>query len=157
MTSTFDSLPIRRRPAVRVAFVDREGRCLLARHAMTSGETAADALWLPPGGAVERGESLRQAAAREVYEETGKRDVEVGELATVRRKTFRWKDAMVDAVAYYFVVRTETFDPEPAKFSESERETWEEWSWRTPEEFEDADEVVVPPELGALVAGEVRW
>ena len=41
-----------------------DDRVALVRNAWSDG-------WLPPGGAVERGEDLRSAAAREIREETG--------------------------------------------------------------------------------------
>ena len=67
-------------PIVAVgAFVfDREGRVLLVERAKPPGE----GLWTLPGGRLERGETLAQAVAREVREETGL-IVEVGALACV--------------------------------------------------------------------------
>ena len=67
-------------PIVAVgAFVfDREGRVLLVERAQPPGE----GLWTVPGGRLERNETLAQAVAREVREETGL-IVEVGALACV--------------------------------------------------------------------------
>ena len=67
-------------PIVAVgAFVfDREGRVLLVERAKPPGE----GLWSVPGGRLERNETLAQAVAREVREETGL-IVEVGALACV--------------------------------------------------------------------------
>jgi len=67
-------------PIVAVgAFVfDREGRILLVERAKPPGE----GLWTVPGGRLERNETLAQAVAREVREETGL-TVEVGALACV--------------------------------------------------------------------------
>jgi 8-oxo-dGTP diphosphatase len=67
-------------PTVAVgAFVfDREGRVLLVERA----SPPAQGLWSVPGGKLEMNETLAQAVAREVREETGL-VVEVGALACV--------------------------------------------------------------------------
>jgi ADP-ribose pyrophosphatase YjhB (NUDIX family) len=67
-------------PTVAVgAFVfDPEGRVLLVERGSPPGE----GLWSVPGGKLEEGETLAQAVAREVREETGL-VVEVGTLACV--------------------------------------------------------------------------
>ena len=67
-------------PIVAVgAFVfDRDGRVLLVQRAKDPGM----GLWTVPGGRLERNETLAQAVAREVREETGL-IVEVGALACV--------------------------------------------------------------------------
>jgi 8-oxo-dGTP pyrophosphatase MutT (NUDIX family) len=54
-----------------VLVVDQEGRLLLLKR-------SDNACWGPPGGAVEPGEVVEQAARRELFEETG---LEAGELS----------------------------------------------------------------------------
>jgi ADP-ribose pyrophosphatase YjhB (NUDIX family) len=64
--------------AVGAIVLDADGRVLLVERGRPPGE----GLWSVPGGRLERGETLAQAVAREVREETGL-VVEVGALACV--------------------------------------------------------------------------
>jgi 8-oxo-dGTP diphosphatase len=66
-------------PVVAVGVIIRQGdRIALIRR----DKEPSKGLWTFPGGAIELGESLRDAAGREALEETGLQ-VEVGEVATV--------------------------------------------------------------------------
>jgi 8-oxo-dGTP diphosphatase len=49
------------------AIVIRDGRILLVKRGSSPGK----GLWAPPGGLVELGETIREAAEREILEETG--------------------------------------------------------------------------------------
>jgi ADP-ribose pyrophosphatase len=49
------------------AIVIRDGRILLVKRGSSPGK----GLWAPPGGLVELGETVREAAEREILEETG--------------------------------------------------------------------------------------
>jgi len=53
---------------VRVAVVDESGRILLVKHRY---EPEGREIWMLPGGSIEDGETSRDAAIREVLEETG--------------------------------------------------------------------------------------
>ena len=90
----------RRYPDAPIAAVGviirRDDRIVLVRRA----KEPAKGLWTFPGGAVELGESLHEAARREALEETGLR-VAVGEVATVFDKVARDE---AGRVLYHYVI-----------------------------------------------------
>ncbi len=61
---------------VRSVAVDAEGRVMLVRHTYLEG-------WWLPGGGVDRGEAIGDAAARELFEETGLKATAPGRLLSV--------------------------------------------------------------------------
>jgi len=65
--STSASIYPDRPRAAAGAIVFKENRVLL----VLRGQPPAEKMWAVPGGSVELGETLQQAAEREVYEETG--------------------------------------------------------------------------------------
>ena len=86
------------RPVLAVGAIvfDDAGRVLLVRR----GRPPAEGRWSVPGGAVEVGEELRQACAREVREETGL-EVEVGRLCEVVERVTRDPQGRV---RYHYVI-----------------------------------------------------
>jgi 8-oxo-dGTP diphosphatase len=84
-------------PIVAVGVVIREGNHIaLIRRA----KEPSKGLWTFPGGAVELGESLEDAAKREALEETGLA-IEVGEVATVIDNVVRDETSQI---RYHYVI-----------------------------------------------------
>jgi 8-oxo-dGTP pyrophosphatase MutT (NUDIX family) len=74
-------LMLRVRHVSRIVVLDAQGAVLLVRHEdMGTGESH----WVPPGGALERGEDHQTAAMRELAEEAGLY-IPVGEARWTRR------------------------------------------------------------------------
>ena len=68
---------MRERLTARVLLLDPEGRILLMMGRLPS-DPAAPGAWFTVGGGVEPGETLAEAARREIREETGFADAEIG-------------------------------------------------------------------------------
>jgi 8-oxo-dGTP pyrophosphatase MutT (NUDIX family) len=66
-----------RRPAARVVLLDREGRIFLV-NSEDPIDPRKPPWWEIPGGGIDAGESSEDAARRELWEETGITDVEMG-------------------------------------------------------------------------------
>ena len=96
---------------VRAHVLNPEGKVLLVRHTYTAG-------WYLPGGGVNRGETPREAIARELREETGIRVTGVPELYSVY---FHPQERVDD---YVVLFRIMGFETEPADSPEIETTGW---------------------------------
>src|SRR5438309_3468373 len=97
---------MRRRPSSRLLIIDRNNRVLLFRFMFNRGPLAGQNYWATPGGALEAGESLADAARRELFEETGILRDTVGEKVAEREFVLQLQDGeYVMAEERFFLVR----------------------------------------------------
>jgi len=87
------------RPAVRALVLDAEDRLLLVRFVSPGGRT----WWATLGGAIESGESDEEALRRELAEEAGLRDFELGPCVWTREHVFVWQRVVRQRERYYLV------------------------------------------------------
>lgn len=156
-----DDLPVVERDAVRVVLLDRAGDVLLFRaREITYPELGR--WWELPGGGIEPGEGYRQAAVRELREETGLAVplAAVGRplwrrTATYRHRGTRRVQHEVIAVAAIAAERPEL---DVSGQLRHEREDYLSWRWTPIAEILASRERFYPgrlPELlPALLAGE---
>ncbi|MCD0449569.1 NUDIX domain-containing protein [Actinocorallia sp. API 0066] len=139
------------RPSARVLLVDEQDRLLLFLDGLK------DKFWLTPGGGLDPGETVEQAAARELFEETGL-SVEPAALGPVVATASgyyigEWDGVLRTATDTYFFLRTEHFEPDTAGFTDYERQTVDEHRWWPLADIVAAPPTVVPWGLSGLLPG----
>lgn len=144
------------RESGRAIVIDDLGRVLLLHGRIRESPTRF--AWYTPGGRLETGESFEAATARELAEELGLADVEVGPWVWTRHARRPVNDEWVPTTARFFVVRTTSFTPDTTGIGPSEEGV--DWRWWTPDELDrEPPANLIPPSLShlvrSLVAGEI--
>ncbi|MEU2392198.1 NUDIX hydrolase [Streptomyces sp. NPDC007369] len=137
------------RKVSRVILLDPEDRILLL-HGFEPGDPAVG-WWFTPGGGLEGGESRAQAALRELAEETGITEVELGPVLWHRYCSFPFDGRRWEQDEWYYLARTEQTRTEPQGLTELERRSVTGARWWTPEELLAARETVYPTRLAELL------
>jgi 8-oxo-dGTP pyrophosphatase MutT (NUDIX family) len=139
------------RNSARALLVTPEREILLVRW---SARALGRSFWITPGGGVEPGESEREAAAREVAEETGLVAAPIGPAVWTRRVEIPWAEPPFTQRETYFWVPTPRFDPSRAGIpTEAERSEIEAYRWWRVAELEGSAEHFAPRRIGALLRG----
>jgi 8-oxo-dGTP pyrophosphatase MutT (NUDIX family) len=142
-----DGLPTVHRQAARVLLLDPDDRVLLS-HDVFEGHDH----WTVPGGGIEPDETPEQAALRELTEETGLTDVELGPL--VLRHRFHAEMFGIDLYQeeLIFLGRTAGGEVDMSGLVGLEREFMKGFRWWSREELAATVETVLPDRLPALLA-----
>lgn len=148
---------MRRRLTARVLLFDPQGRLLLMKGRLPSAPEAPGA-WFTIGGGARPGESILAAAAREIGEETGFTQFELGPV--VWRRTGSLPLAGGEPVwfdEHYVVARCAGGEVSRAGWDETEQMLIDDIRWWTLGELSATDEPVFPPglagRLGPIAAG----
>jgi double-stranded uracil-DNA glycosylase len=132
-----------RRETVRAAVVDRKGRALLLRYDDEYGEW-----WTTPGGGRERGEDDEQTLRRELDEEVGLVDFELGPLLWELVGWTLDEPGFGSFLSRVYLVRVDRF--EPPHLTEAR-----ELRWFSPAELEQV--VTRPPDLAERLSSASDW
>lgn len=135
------------RPAARVVCVDQLDRVLLLNWL---DPVDGRRIWEPPGGGLEPGESPAEAAARELWEETGARPTSELSRSTPVPRRFRWAGEDYDVVETFFLARLGHFEVAAGALTDGERTTYLGHRWLAVEELDSLDGLE-PPNLREIV------
>ena len=110
-------------------------------------------VWFPIGGGAEPGETAPEAAAREIVEETGFAEFELGPLVGRREGMMRLAgDEEVWFDEHYFLARCAGAEPVRHGWQADERDLIDDIRWWTLAELQATEERVIPPGLAVLLA-----
>ena len=145
--------PLRKRdhrPSARIVVLDGDGRVLLFRVADPLDNKPP--VWITPGGGVEAGESISEAASRELKEETGliASPADLGHPVAVGRREWEFRGTRLYSEDWYFALRTTAFEPDDTNWTDLERGLHRGWQWWTNLALESTVEVVIPAGLADL-------
>jgi 8-oxo-dGTP pyrophosphatase MutT (NUDIX family) len=141
--------PLRRQTA-RVLPVDDEGRVLLL-HGWDPHHPDRP-FWFTIGGAVDPGESLREAGARELYEETRilVEPERLGEPIAENSIEFSWGGHRIAQDQTFYAVAVGSAAVSLEGLDQWERDTTDKYGWLTAMDF-DADERPAHPDIPHLM------
>jgi len=147
-----------RRQTARVLPVDAEGRVLLLHG--WDPRRPDDSFWFTIGGGAEAGESMRQAAARELREETGLRvdPEQLGEPIAQNTVEFSWSGYQITQGQVFYAVLIESGEVSLDGLDEWERATTDKFAWFSAEDLAGGEPLADPdlPRLARAAVATVR-
>ena len=132
------------RPAVRALMLDTDSRLLLTRF-----DWPHKSVWAPPGGGIEQGETLEWAIERELAEETGLDEFDLGPCIWVREHWFADMEGWGGQSERIHLVRVSPFEPDPRLDLAAEHIG--EIRWWTLDEIDACEALFAPRRLPELV------
>ncbi len=108
--------------------------------------------WITPGGGIDPGEDEITALKRELLEELGLKDFEVGPKIWTRFHAFPWKEKQIEQHEVFFLVSVDRFEPRPTLNPDVvELLDLKEFRWWTLDEIMASSEVFSPRRFQALL------
>jgi 8-oxo-dGTP pyrophosphatase MutT (NUDIX family) len=139
--------PVIKRRVARVLLFDPAGRLLL----LFDPDPVDGGYWYPPGGRMEEGESPEEAARRELVEELGIDEVEIGPVILKRRARFAYGGRSLDQDEVHLLSRVESPVVRGSRAGDIEAAAVAGHRWWLPAEIRASGELFFPEGLAEIV------
>jgi 8-oxo-dGTP pyrophosphatase MutT (NUDIX family) len=113
--------------------------------------------WITPGGGIDEGETILEAAVRELREETGIRvsPEALGDLIWTSQGRWDWSDGQNHNTFtdHFYKLQVSAFELDVSGWTEDERRDVLEFRWWSAADLIETEEFIGPPGLAEFVAG----
>jgi 8-oxo-dGTP pyrophosphatase MutT (NUDIX family) len=142
------------RSAVRALLLSPEEELLMMK---ITEPGSGRAFWLTPGGGMDAGESLLTSLRREILEETGLADFEIGPEVWHREHRFTWDGRAILQRERFYLVKVERFEPTAIYMPDDvERDAFGGFRWWPVWEIEQSSQSFAPRRLGRHLRSLIR-
>lgn len=123
-------------------------------------EVGLPARWITPGGGVDAGETIAQAAIRELDEETGLKiqSEDLGDLILVSEGRWDWGDGKNHHTYadHFYLLKIDDFELDTSGWTQDEHRDVLEHRWWRLSDLKQSGELVGPPGLVDFLASHLR-